>query len=488
MLFPTTTFIYFFVLILPISWILLPLGSKRRDWKKRITWKIFILCASYFFLGYHQPDVKMLFLHIPLPCAVLFGSSVFNYFFARFITDQQSPKAKKFILSVAIAANVCFLGYYKYRNFFLEGVSKVFGDTFEVPKLTALVIPIAISFFTFQAISYLVDCYRGTTKTINFLDLAVYLSFFPHLVAGPIVRPMEFVPQMNNGIDPKKIDATKAFVLITRGLFKKMVIADYLYTQIVRPVFGAPGKASSVDAITAIYAYAAQIYCDFSGYTDIAIGIALLLGFKFPQNFNRPYCATSIRDFWARWHMTLSRWLRDYVYIPLGGNQRSFLGKKFVWINLFLTFLIGGLWHGPKLTFVVWGFYHGLLLALERPLRTYLQKKNINIPKFLKQFVTFHLVTFSWLIFGSESMHNARILFGRIFSDVNFGDSRITLAIAFLIAAGILLQYFPQAISDRAHITLSNKPLVMQAFTFGLCLLALSAFSDNVSAFVYGFF
>ena len=299
MLFPTTTFVYFFIIVLPISWLLLPLSQARADWKNRIFWKIFILAASYTFLGYNQPHVELLSFKIPLPCAVLFISSLFNYVSGEILSRQSTQLGRKTVLSLAITANVAMLGYYKYRNFVIDSISDIFGDSIGLPKLSALIVPIAISFFTFQAISYLVEIYRKNQENISFIDLATYLSFFPHLVAGPIVRPKEFVPQMNGRINPTKVEAIRALSLITRGLFKKMIVADYLYVQIVRPVFGSPGKATSLDAITAIYAYSAQIYCDFSGYTDIAIGLALLLGFKFPQNFNRPYCATSIRDFWA---------------------------------------------------------------------------------------------------------------------------------------------------------------------------------------------
>ena len=482
------TFVYFLMIVLPISWILLPLTQNRRDWKQRVVWKIFILCASYIFLGFNQPTSNIFSLKIPLPCVVLFSSTGFNFLVGEAMSRIKTTKSKKLVLIFAITTNVSMLGYYKYRNFAIDSLNKIFGDTLGFPKLTALVIPIAISFFTFQAISYLVDCYRGTIRKISFLDLAVYLSFFPHLVAGPIVRPMEFVPQMNGHIDPTKVDATKALSLITRGLFKKMIIADYLYTNIVRPVFGSPGKATSIDAISGIYAYAAQIYCDFSGYTDIAIGIALLLGFRFPQNFNKPYCATSIRDFWSRWHMTLSRWLRDYVYIPLGRNKKSFLGNRFIWLNVVITFLVGGLWHGSNLTFVVGGLYHGLLLSIERPLRKYLVRNNIEIPKFLKQVITFHLVTFGWILFNSETFDKAKILTSRIFTDFSFSESKLTLAIFILIIAGIGLQFIRESFSYRLLEMLSAKPIFVQALFYGTCLFLLSTFSDNVSAFLYGFF
>ena len=226
-----------------------------------------------------------------------------------------------------------------------------------------IILPIGVSFFTFQAMSYVIDAYRDDLKAVSLLDFAVYLSFFPHLVAGPIVRAREFLPQIRKRADPRFIDASRAFRLIIAGMFKKVVVSSYLATNIVDPVFHAPGSHSSLEVLTGIYGYAFQIYADFSGYTDIAIGIALLLGIKFPPNFNSPYIALSLQDFWRRWHMTLSRFLRDYLYVSLGGNRK---GKTRTYVNLMATMLIGGLWHGASWTFVVWGGIHGVGLATER--------------------------------------------------------------------------------------------------------------------------
>ena len=228
-------------------------------------------------------------------------------------------------------------------------------------SLSTIILPVGISFYTFMAISYVVDTYRGDFVPTTLEKFAVYLSFFPHLVAGPIVRPGELIPQLDVPRDPRRVDTSRAFYLIATGLFKKVVIANYLASHIVDQVFGAPGQHSSLEILIGIYAYAVQIYADFSGYTDIAIGLALLLGFKFPQNFDSPYAAVSLQDFWRRWHMTLSRWLRDYLYIPLGGNRK---GTIITYRNLMLTMLIGGLWHGAGWTFIVWGGIHGVGLVL----------------------------------------------------------------------------------------------------------------------------
>ena len=229
--------------------------------------------------------------------------------------------------------------------------------------ILAIALPIGISFFTFQAISYVVDVYRRVIRPATFLDFAIYEAFFPHLVAGPIVRAREFLPQLVTPRNPRTIPAGPAVFLIAGGLFKKIVLADLLATRIVDPVFGSPEAHSAQEVWLAIYGYAVQIYCDFSAYTDMAIGLALLLGFRFPQNFDRPYAARSLQEFWRRWHMTLSRWLRDYLYIPLGGSRGS---SAKTYRNLMLTMLIGGLWHGASWTFVIWGGIHGTGLALER--------------------------------------------------------------------------------------------------------------------------
>lgn len=446
-----------------------------------------ILVASYIFLGYNQPRVEFPGLSIPLPCLVLGVSIITNHFLTKLMMAQESTRMRKIILATTVTANIAGLGYYKYRNFFLEQAGNIFGDI-GLPRLSSLIIPIAISFFTFQAISYVIDCHRGTIERVSFIDFAVYLSFFPHLVAGPIVRASEFIPQMRNPHNPRAVDATRAAVLIGRGLFKKMVIADLLYTQIVRPGFGAPSNLDSFDAIVTIYAYAAQLYCDFSGYTDIAIGVALLLGFKFPENFNRPYTATSLKDFWSRWHMTLSRWLRDYVYIPLGGNKKSIFGIRFVSVNLVLTMLIGGLWHGANITFVVWGLYHGIMLVIERRLRSFNEKHDIVVPVWLRRILTFHVVVFGWVIFASESLSAAWTMLSRVFAGATPSPTLTTFVIVLLVMCGIGVQFLPTQLTGRVGTYMSTQPLFVQALFFGCGLMLLSAFSGRVSAFVYGFF
>ncbi len=263
-------------------------------------------------------------------------------------------------------ANVGLLGLFKYYDFFARSIAATFGRMgLPEPPLLELVLPVAISFFTFQALSYVIDIRRGDLQPAPLIDFALFLSFFPHLVAGPIVRASEFLPQLRVKPDPRRVDLSGAAALIGAGLFKKVVISSYLAEVIVDPVFSQPGEHSSLELLIGMYGYAVQIYADFSGYTDIAIGLALLLGIRFPANFDRPYTAVSIQEFWRRWHMTLSNWLRDYLYIPLGGNRGAPSRRN---RNLFLTMVLGGLWHGAAWTFVVWGAYQGAGLIVERRL------------------------------------------------------------------------------------------------------------------------
>jgi D-alanyl-lipoteichoic acid acyltransferase DltB (MBOAT superfamily) len=342
MAFPRVTFAIFFLVVLPLSWFLMPtLHRTYRCFGMRIQgvpWKLAMLVASYVFLGYFSPTTRMLVVPLPTWSLILFVSTAVNWMLgqglgrARDIDRAREPGSERTVLtrprlwlSAAIVFNLGFLGYFKYYEFFVTQAHNAFSDmglSFPIPVLS-IALPVAISFFTFQAISYTADIYRGTFDPVNPLDFATYLAFFPHLVAGPVVRAAEFIPQMYERHDPRRVDATRAFALIAGGLFKKLVLADFLNNSIVTPVFTSPGTHSSAEILVGVYAYAVRIYCDFSGYTDMAIGIALLLGIKFPQNFDAPYTAISLQDFWRRWHMTLSRFLRDYLYIPLGGNRES---------------------------------------------------------------------------------------------------------------------------------------------------------------------
>jgi alginate O-acetyltransferase complex protein AlgI len=387
--FPSYEFAFFFPVVLVLSWALMP--------HPRL-WKPFILAASYVFYAAASPRY----------CLLLAGITAANQLGAVLVQRAPSARRRTQITAATVAVDLGVLGLFKYYGFFADEIGAFLdsiGLGMPLPLLT-LALPIGLSFITFQAISYVVDVKRGLIPPASPLDFALYLSFFPHVVAGPIVRAREFIPQLATPRNPKDVAVGAGVVLIVLGLIKKVAIADYLARAVVDPVFGVPEAYDAPDVALAAYAYAAQIYCDFSGYTDIAIGVALLLGFVFPQNFNSPYRATSFRDFWRRWHMTLSRFLRDFLYIPLGGNRR---GKVRTAINLMITMTLGGLWHGAAWGFVLWGAMHGACLVIEHQLRG-----RVNAPAWLRWAIVFNVVVFGWILFRTESLDLATAFISRL--------------------------------------------------------------------------
>src|ERR671911_2194550 len=364
-------------------------------------WRPFILAASYFFYGW--VDWRWVLL--------LVASSVVNTFAAQVIARSPSEQTRKRALIAAVVFDLGLLCVFKYLGFFVSEMDSALdsiGLGSPLPLLQ-IVLPIGISFFTFQAISYVVDVYRGETRAASLVDVAILQAFFPHLVAGPIVRAHELLPQLRTPRDPRTVLAGPAIFLIAGGLLKKTVIADELARRVVDPVYSDPSAHSAAELTLAFYGFAAQIYCDFSGYTDMAIGLALLLGYQLPQNFNKPYLALSLQDFWRRWHITLSRWLRDYLYIPLGGNRK---GERETYRNLMITMLLGGFWHGASFTFLFWGGIHGAALSVERWGRTNL--KGFRMPKWLAWLVTFHVVCLAWVFFRSPDLSTAFEMLGQI--------------------------------------------------------------------------
>jgi D-alanyl-lipoteichoic acid acyltransferase DltB (MBOAT superfamily) len=465
-LFPTATFAIFFLLVLPLSWLTMPHPPR---------WRAFIVLASYVF--YSWWDWRFVFL--------LAGSTLWNQALATAIHRTSVTSRRKALLILALAGNIGALGYFKYYDFFVSSGDNLLSTIgLSVPLgLRTLILPVGLSFYTFMAISYVVDTYRGDFAPVSLPRFAAYLSFFPHLVAGPIVRPGELLPQMDGPRNPRTVDSSRAFYLIGTGLFKKVVIANFLASSIVDDVFGAPGQHSSLEILVAVYAYAIQIYADFSGYTDMAIGLALLLGFRFPQNFDSPYTAVSIQDFWRRWHMTLSRWLRDYVYVPLGGNRK---GELITYRNLLLTMLIGGLWHGAGWTFVAWGGLHGLGLAVGRYRRGATPVAPKGIALWRARIVTFHLVCFAWIFFRADSFGTAKdVLDGLV---TRWGDPSplVTWTIVAAIAVGIASQYLPARIPRDLMDRFARLPVVAQAAVLGLGLMVTSVMGpEGVAPFIY---
>jgi D-alanyl-lipoteichoic acid acyltransferase DltB (MBOAT superfamily) len=468
-LFPTATFAIFFMVVLPLSWLLMQRGER---------WRPFIIVASYVF--YSAWDWRFVFL--------LAFSTVWNQAFAHAIHRRTVTSQRKLLLAIAVAGDVALLGYFKYYDFFVSSTHNVFTLVgLDVPlEVRSIVLPVGISFFTFMAISYVVDTYRGDWQPVSFGKFAAYLSFFPHLVAGPIVRPGELLPQFESPRDPRYVDTSRAFFLIGTGLFKKVVIANYLASGIVDQVFGAPNQHSSLEVLVGVYAYAVQIYADFSGYTDMAIGFALLLGFRFPQNFDSPYAAISIQDFWRRWHMTLSRWLRDYVYIPLGGNRG---GRLFTYRNLMLTMLIGGLWHGAGWTFVAWGAIHGSALVAERWWHDrpgYVERPVTGLRRTWRRMLTFQVVCFAWIFFRADSFADAWGLIERLFTAWGQSSPLVTGGVLVAIAAGIGSQYLPPRFPQLVMARFSRLPVPAQAFVLSLGLLLTHAMGpEGVAPFIY---
>ena len=322
MVFPSIEFAVFFPPVLALSWLLMP--------RPRLH-KPFILLCSYVFYAAANPKF----------CLLLGGVTLGNQAAATLIDRSDSQQRRKAIVTIAVTLNLLTLGVFKYYGFFAQDVNDLLDSVhlgLPIP-LATIALPVGLSFFTFQAISYTVDVYRGLCERAKTIDVALYLSFFPHLVAGPIVRAREFLPQLASPRDPAQVQIGTGVFLIGLGLVKKVVIADFLARHVVDPTFAVPEAYGAPDMWLAIYCYAAQIYCDFSGYTDIAIGLALLMGYVFPRNFDSPYRASSFRDFWRRWHMTLRRYLRDFLYIPLGGNRG---GPWKTARNLMITMLLGG--------------------------------------------------------------------------------------------------------------------------------------------------
>jgi alginate O-acetyltransferase complex protein AlgI len=461
-LFPTVQFAIFFPIVLALSWALMP---------RQPLWKPFIVFASYVFYAY----VNWKF------CFLLGGITLGNQAAAQLIHRAPSDNARKWIVRVAVGLDLAVLGVFKYYAFFVTDVSDVF-DSLHVAlplPLVTIGLPVGVSFFTFQAITYTVDVYRRLLPPAKTIDVAVYLSFFPHLVAGPIVRAYEFLPQLEKPRDPRRVAVGAGLTLIAFGLVKKVVIADYLARTVVDPVFGVPQAYHAPDVLLATYSYAAQIYCDFSGYTDIAIGLALLMGFIFPQNFDNPYRALGFRDFWRRWHMTLSRFLRDYLYIPLGGNRG---GRLFTYRNLMITMVLGGLWHGAAWTFVMWGAFHGLGLVGEHALG---RERLERVPAWLRWFVTFHLICFGWILFRSQQVGVLGDFLSRFGS---FGGATLwTVPVVLAVTVVIGMQLMPERPVEalRVRIERANPALLGAALALLVVVVGATVPSQGVPPFIY---
>jgi D-alanyl-lipoteichoic acid acyltransferase DltB (MBOAT superfamily) len=458
--FPSVEFAVFFPVVLAVSWLLMP--------RPRL-WKPFILAASYVF--YAAADTRF--------CLLLAGVTLVNQAGAVGVERSSSERAKNWIVGVTVAADLAALGFFKYYGFFADSVARVLGDAglgAPVPLL-AVALPVGLSFFTFQAISYVVDVRRGLCARAPTIDVAVYLAFFPHLVAGPIVRAREFLPQLARPRDPDDVAVGAGVLLIAFGLVKKVIIADALARSMVDPVFAVPEAYGAPDAWSALLAYAVQIYCDFSGYTDIAIGLALLMGFVFPQNFDRPYRSASPREFWRRWHITLSRYLRDFLYIPLGGNRG---GPWRTARNLMITMVLGGLWHGAAWGFVLWGALHGAALVAQHA-----AGGRLRLPRVAAWALTFAFVCLAWIPFRATDLSTAWAFAERL---VTPGPLTVlTPWAAVAIAVVLALQLAPAGPLDLVRERLAGlRPVALgMGLAAVIAIAAASVPGDAVPPFIY---
>ncbi len=461
MVFPSIEFAVFFPVVLGLSWLLMPHPR---------AWKAFIVAASYVF--YAAADVRF--------CALLAAVTIVNQAGAVLVGRTTSDRGKNAIVAVTVGLDLLALGFFKYYGFFVSNVDELLRDVgLGAPApLLAVALPVGLSFFTFQAISYIVDVRRGICERATTIDLAIYLSFFPHLVAGPIVRAREFLPQLRTPRDPRDVAVGAGVLLIIVGLVKKVVIADFLARNAVDPVFAVPEAYGAPDAWTALLSYAVQIYCDFSGYTDIAIGLALLMGFVFPQNFDRPYRSLSVREFWRRWHMTLSRFLRDFIYIPLGGSRE---GQARTVRNLMITMLLGGLWHGAAWGFVIWGALHGAALSLEH----FRRGRARLLPPVVAWAATFLFVSLAWIPFRAPTLDMAWAFARRL---VTPGPATLmTPGIAIAVVGVLALQLAPGRPLDAMRERLVALPAAAlgTALAITIVLVAAAVPGNSVPPFIY---
>ncbi|MFI3281469.1 MAG: MBOAT family protein [Rikenellaceae bacterium] len=423
---------------------------------------------------------------------LLLFSAVSDYSIGHAIASRKSQSSKAWYVALSVAINLGMLIYFKYTNFFIELSSGLFGEGFL--EFQNIFLPVGISFFVFQSMSYTIDIYRAKIEPLNrFADYLFYLSFFPQLVAGPIVRAKDFIPQIRKPLHVSRDMLAVAVFLIVTGLFKKAIISDYISLNFVDRVFDEPILYSGFESLMAIYGYALQIYCDFSGYSDMAIGLALMLGFKFPKNFNAPYKSATITEFWRRWHISLSSWLRDYLYISLGGNRK---GKIRTYFNLAITMILGGLWHGAAIRFVLWGALHGTALALHKMWLSISPRAKTDgsqmsfMGRLMGIILTFNLVCLGWLLFRADSMETVRIMLHQIFTNFNAGliPQFVAgyVAIVAIFILGYLLHFLPSRLNTWACRLLARGGFVLQAIVIVVtiwCVMQMK--SSEIQPFIY---
>lgn len=406
-------------------------------------------------------------------------AAVVDFSLSNLIYNTQDKVTKKLLLSFSVIINLSLLFYFKYTDFFI-GITNDLGFTRITPL--GLMLPIGISFYTFENISYTVDVYKGHFRPVkSIIDYLFFLSFFPKLVMGPIVRAADFIPQIYRPYVVGNTALAKGAYLIASGLIKKVIVSDFIYVNLVQYVFDAPMRYSGAECLLAVYGYALVIYCDFSGYSDMAIGLGKWLGFEININFLSPYQSSTITEFWRRWHISLSSWLRDYLYIPLGGNRK---GKFRQYINLFITMLVGGLWHGASFTFVIWGALHGLALAFDKLRMEYFNINLSFIPKRIRRyagvFITFHFVCFCWIFFKASSIETAFDMIHQIGFNFNLdllpGIAKTYTAVLIMILFGFYIHSISDNLADKLIARYANIPTWAYVLGFVTLIVVLVQF------------
>jgi alginate O-acetyltransferase complex protein AlgI len=469
MIFNSLTFIVFFAIVLAV-------------WQLRLPWtsrKLFLLIASYLFYAAWNPPFVIL----------LWTSTVVDWWAAQWMVRSERQATRRAWMLISIVVNLGMLGYFKYGDFLLQNfvtLAASVGVVYAPPKWD-IILPVGISFYTFATLSYTLDVYLRRAKPAkNFLDYALFVTFFPHLVAGPIMRPTELVPQFEHERRTQSHQMFFGLALMTLGLFQKVVIADGLLAPVVEGVYDAGGTVPlPLDAWAGTLAFAGQIFCDFAGYSTTAIGVALTLGFAMPDNFRFPYGAVGFSDFWRRWHITLSSWLRDYLYIPLGGNRH---GQARTYGALMGTMLLGGLWHGANWTFVVWGGLHGLYLSVERVLRArFAGWKASGLQHFGLAILTFLLVNITWVFFRAHDFHTAGTILQSMGGWSPKGEAVLAgfdLAAAFLIIAAIFGTHW--AMRDTTlEAVIERTPAALLTVVWAAMAFLIIIEQGQGSAFIY---
>lgn len=475
MLFNSLQFAVFFIIVYSVYLIM------NHKWQNRM-----LLVASCIFYG--AWNWRFLFL--------MFTSISFDYFCALKIHGSNDEKVRKRFLLLSIIINLSILGFFKYFNFFASNLQAMFYNL-GLPismRIINVILPVGISFYTFEAMSYVLDVYkRKMEPTRDYLDYALFVTYFPHLVAGPIMRAKDLLPQISFPRQIKRCEFYKGCHLIFWGLFQKIFIADSL-AKMVDPVFASRPPYDGLLVLLSIYAFAFQIYCDFAGYSNIARGLGKVMGFDIMVNFNLPYFSTNPQEFWKRWHISLSTWLRDYLYIPLGGNR---YGTFNTYRNLAITMFLGGLWHGAAWTFVIWGVYWGVLLIVDRLLRPFLERmplpKNILVKKiwfYVRAVFFFHLICLGWLIFRAHSAGQVFDMLRNLFFDFNFQPNFTYIrasgffSLIFFTSILVVVQFFQYIRNDQEIILKTNSSI--RAIFYATCLWLLITFGMNTTKeFIY---